>query len=122
GGRGGRGGGRGGFARRAGGQGRGRALRVAIRGAADVAQAPLDRPAGEPVRPLPRVVVGDRRAAVAPHAQALAGQLEVPWLVLDARLADLPVPVVQRQGAGRHAGRVLAVLVERRRHHHALPR
>src|SRR5262249_23773121 len=50
----------------AGEHGRGLALQVDIRRAAAVDHAPLARPAGEPVRPLPRVVVGNGRAAVAP--------------------------------------------------------
>ncbi len=44
--------------------------------AADVDRDPPDGAAGEPVGPLAGVVVGDRRAAVPAHAQALAGQLK----------------------------------------------
>ena len=62
--------------------------------------------------PLAGVVVGDRLAAVAADAEALAGDHELAGLGLDAALADLLVAVVEREGAGRDAGRVLAVLVE----------
>ncbi len=67
------------------------------------------------VRRRARVVVGDRLAAVAPDAQALAGEREVAGLGLDPALADLLVAVVQGQDPGGDAGRILAVLVERRR-------
>ena len=62
-----------------------------------------------------RVVLGDAGAAVAPDAEALAGDHELAGLGLDAALADLGLAVPEREHPGGDAGRVLAVLVERRR-------
>src|SRR5215467_1466141 len=98
------------------------ALQVEVGLAADVDRHPLDDAAGEPVGPFARVVAGDRRSAVAAHAQALTGELEVAGLVPDPPLADLAVAVVQGQHAGGDAGGVLPVLVEGRGQDQVLPR
>src|SRR6188472_3882370 len=58
------------------------------------------------------VVVRDGVAAVAPDAQAVAGEHELAGLGHDAALADHDVAVEQRQRADRNAGRVLALLLE----------
>jgi len=58
------------------------------------------------------VVVGDRFASVASHAEALAGDRELARLGLDPLLADFRLAVVERQNPGRDAGRVLTVLDE----------
>src|SRR5215472_14183626 len=106
----------------AGQHGGGLALEVEVGFAADVHGDPLNGATGEPVRVLAGVVVGNGRAAIAADAQALAGELEVAGLGLDPALADLAVTVVQGQDAGGYAGRVLAVLVERRGQDEVLPR
>src|SRR4029077_15433784 len=80
--------------------GRGLAFQVEVGLAADVDHDPVDGAAGEPVRRAARVVAGDGGAAVASDAQALAGELEVTGLGLDATLADFAVPVEERQDAG----------------------
>ena len=67
----------------------GLALQVDVRLAADVDGDALDRAAGEAPGRVARVVVGHRLAAVAPDAQALAGDRELARLGLDAALADL---------------------------------
>src|SRR5215472_5007247 len=99
----------------------GLAFEVEVGLAADVDRDPLDGAAGEPVRRLARVVLGDGRAAVPADTQSLAGQLEGAGLGLDAALADLVVSVVQGQHAGGHAGSLLAVLVEGRGQDEVLP-
>src|SRR5689334_23035556 len=93
--------------------GSGLAFQVEIWLAADVDRDPLDRAAGKPPGPLAGVVADNGRAAVTADAQALTGQLEVAGLGLDARLADLPVAVVEAQHAGGDPGRIFAVLVDR---------
>src|SRR5215469_4154206 len=87
-------------------------LQVKVRLPAHVDGHPLDRSAGEPVGPLPRVVVGDRLAAVPADTQALARELECAGLGLYATLADLAVSVVEGQHAGGHARFSLALLLE----------
>src|SRR4051795_10787753 len=89
------------------------ALQVDVWFAADVDRDAVDRAAGERVRRDAGVVVGDWVVAVAPDAQALAADRELARLRLDATFADLDVAVEERQGPDRHAGRVLALLVER---------
>src|SRR4051812_2237867 len=86
------------------------ALEVNVRFAAHVDGDAIDRAAGERVGRRAGVVVGYRLAAVAPHAQPLAGKGEFARLGFDARLADLLVAVVEREEPGRDARRVLAVL------------
>src|SRR4051794_24716902 len=90
------------------------ALEVHVWLAADVDGDAVDRAAGERIRLLARVVLGDGITAVAADAQALAGDCELAGLGLDARRADRYVAVIERQGAGRHSGRIFAVLLERR--------
>src|SRR5438034_914549 len=76
------------------------------------ARGARDGAAGEGGRVSAGVVAGDRLAAVAADAQALARDREHPGLGLDPALADLLIPVVEGQDPGRHTRRVLAVLVE----------
>src|SRR3954451_13835753 len=92
---------------------RGLALQVHVRLGADVDGDAGDRAAREPVRRGAGVVVGDGVAAVASDAQPLAADRELARLRLDLALADFDVAVEQRQRAGRHAGRILARLLER---------
>src|SRR4051795_6161069 len=89
------------------------ALQVHVWLAADVDGDAVERAAREPVRRGAGVVVGDGVAAVASDAQPLAADRELARLRLDLALADPDVPVEQRQRAGRHAGRILARLLER---------
>src|SRR6266516_2497070 len=105
----------------AGEHGRGLTLQVDVGVAADVDGDALDGAAGEGVRVRAGVVVGDRFAAVAADAQALARDREHSWLGLDPALADLLIPVVEGQDPGGHARRVLTVLVERGRQDQVLP-
>src|SRR5206468_9415020 len=67
----------------AGEHGCGLTLQVDVGIAADVDRDPLDGAAGEGVRVSAGVVAGDRLAAVAAHAQALACDREHPGLGLD---------------------------------------
>src|SRR5205814_2355090 len=97
----------------AGEHGCGLTLEVDVGVAADVDRDPVDGAAGEGVRVRAGVVVGDRFAAVAADAQALARDREQPGLGLDTALADLLVAVVEGQDAGGHAGGILPVLAER---------
>src|SRR4051794_33369652 len=90
----------------------GLALEVDVGLAADVDRDAVDRAADERVRRFARVVVGDRVAAVAPDAQPVAGDRELARLRLDASLADSDVAVEERERADRHAGRILALLLE----------
>src|SRR5438045_532635 len=87
----------------AGEHGRGLTLQVDVGVAADVDRDPVDRAAGEGVRVRAGVVAGDRFAAVAADAQALARDREHSGLGLDPALADLLVAVVEGQDAGGHA-------------------
>src|SRR4051795_9701516 len=75
---------------------RGLALQVHVRLAADVDGDALDRAAAELPGRLTRVVGGDRVAAVAPDAEAVAGERELARLGADAPLADLALAVEQR--------------------------
>ena len=68
-------------------QHRGVTLEVEVRLAADVDDDPMKRAAGEGVRRLSRVVVGDRLAGVAADVEARAGDRESAELGL-----DLPSP------------------------------
>ena len=90
----------------------GLALEVDVRLAADVDRDAVDRAACELVGVGARVVVGDRFAAVASDAQPLAGDHELAGLGLDIPLADLGVPVPQREHSDGHARWVLSGLVE----------
>src|SRR3954447_4684525 len=90
----------------------GLALEVDVGLAADVDRHAVDRAADERVRRFARVAVGDGVAAVAPDAQPVAGDRELARLRLDAPLADLHLAVEERQRADRHAGRILALLLE----------
>src|SRR5205085_11599467 len=94
--------------------GDGFALEVDVGLAADVDGDAVDRPAGEPERGGPGVVVGDGVAAVASDAQPVAGDRELAGLGADAALADLDVAVEQRQRPDRDPGRGLSGLLERR--------
>ena len=84
----------------------GLALEVDVRLAADVDGDLVDRAAGERVRRLARVVVGDRLAAVPADEERRAGDRERAELRLDPALADLLVAVVERERA-RRAGRLV---------------
>src|SRR5436190_5757540 len=91
------------------------ALQVDVRLATDVDGDAPDRPTGESPRLHARIVVGDAGAPVAPDAEPLARDHELPGLRLDRPIADLRIAVPERERSGRHAGRVLAARVERRR-------
>src|SRR5262249_60706260 len=71
-----------------------------------------DAPAGEPMRGLAGVVVGDGSAAVAADAQAFARDFERAGLGHDAGLSDLSARVIEGEGADRNAGWVFAIFVE----------
>src|SRR4051812_16926634 len=88
------------------------ALEVEELRAADVHRDAPDGATGETPRLVTRVVGGDPRAAVAAYAQPLTGDHELAGLGLDIPLADLGVPVPQREHSDGHARRVLSGLVE----------
>src|SRR4051794_11463484 len=78
--------------------GDGLVLEVGVGLAADVDGYPLDGAPGEAPGHLPRIVAGNACATVAADAKSLAGQRELAGLSLDRGLADLLVPVEERQG------------------------
>src|SRR4051794_1263586 len=96
------------------------AFEVDVGLATDVDGDAVDGAAGERPWRAAGVVVGDGVAAVASDAQAFATDRELARLGLDLALADLHVAVEERQRADGHAGRVVALLLERRGQDQAL--
>src|SRR3954463_3945996 len=92
--------------------GLGLALEVEVLRAADVDRDAPDRATGEAPWLVARVVGGDSRAAVPTDAQPLSSDHELAGLGLDVPLADLGVPMPQREHSDGHARRIFSALVE----------